>query len=39
VGSGRRSLGDFTALLGGAPREEAGDTVRAHGLYLAAVGY
>ena len=39
VGSGRRSLEDFTALLEGAPRKDAGDTARAHGLYLAAVGY
>jgi tRNA pseudouridine38-40 synthase len=39
VGSGRRSLEDFTALLAGAPRERAGDTAQAHGLHLAAVRY
>lgn len=39
VGSGRRSLEDFVGLLGGAPREAAGDTARAHGLYLASVRY
>jgi tRNA pseudouridine38-40 synthase len=39
VGSGRRPLDEFTALLSGAPREAAGDTARAHGLYLASVGY
>lgn len=39
VGSGRRSPEDFQALLSGAPRESAGDTARAHGLYLASVSY
>jgi tRNA pseudouridine38-40 synthase len=36
---GRRTLDDFVALLDGAPRERAGDTAPAHGLYLASVGY
>lgn len=39
VGGGRRSLDDFRALLGGALRAEAGDTVPPHGLYLAEVRY
>jgi tRNA pseudouridine38-40 synthase len=39
VGSGRRGLEDFRRLLGGAPREEAGDTARAEGLFLAAISY
>lgn len=39
VGSGRRQLEEFTALLSGAPREAAGDTARPHGLYLASVSY
>jgi tRNA pseudouridine38-40 synthase len=39
VGAGRRPLKEFVALLDGAPREEAGDTARAHGLYLAGVSY
>jgi tRNA pseudouridine38-40 synthase len=39
VAAGRRSLEDFRALLVGAPRERAGDTVRAHGLHLAEVSY
>jgi tRNA pseudouridine38-40 synthase len=39
VASERRSLDDFTALLGGAPRERAGETARAHGLHLASVRY
>jgi tRNA pseudouridine38-40 synthase len=39
VGSGRRDLDDFVRLLAGASREEAGDTARAEGLYLAAVRY
>ncbi len=39
VGSGRRRVEDFTALLAGAPRERAGDTAPAHGLYLASVAY
>jgi tRNA pseudouridine38-40 synthase len=39
VGTGRRPLEEFVALLGGAPREEAGDTARPHGLFLASVAY
>jgi tRNA pseudouridine38-40 synthase len=39
VGSGRRPLEDFVALLDGAPRQRAGDTAQAHGLYLASVAY
>jgi tRNA pseudouridine38-40 synthase len=39
VGSGRRPFEEFVALLDGGPRETAGDTARAHGLYLASVGY
>ena len=39
VAGGRRSLDDLGALLAGAPRELAGDTAAAHGLYLASVDY
>ncbi len=39
VAGGRRSLDDFRALLEGAPRERAGETAPAHGLYLTAVSY
>jgi tRNA pseudouridine38-40 synthase len=39
VGGGRRSVEDFAALLGGAPRSRAGETAAAHGLYLARVAY
>jgi tRNA pseudouridine38-40 synthase len=39
VGSGRRPFEEFEALLRGGTREDAGDTARAHGLYLAAVAY
>jgi tRNA pseudouridine38-40 synthase len=39
VGAARRPASDFERLLGGAPREEAGPTAPAHGLYLAAVRY
>jgi tRNA pseudouridine38-40 synthase len=39
VGGGRRSLHDFAALLGGAPRDRAGETAPAHGLYLVGVRY
>jgi tRNA pseudouridine38-40 synthase len=39
VGSGRRLLEDFTALLAGAPRSAAGVTAPSRGLYLEAVRY
>lgn len=39
VGGGRRSVEHFEALLEGAPRERAGETAPAHGLYLAGVTY
>jgi tRNA pseudouridine38-40 synthase len=39
VAQGRRSAEDFDSLLGGAPRERAGETAPAHGLYLASVRY
>ncbi len=39
VASGRRTVEDFAALLDGAPRERAGDTAQAHGLYLPSVRY
>ncbi len=39
VAAGRRSLEDFEGLLAGAPRERAGETAPAHGLYLASVRY
>jgi tRNA pseudouridine38-40 synthase len=39
VAQGRRSLADFTALLEGRPRSEAGNTAPPHGLYLASVSY
>jgi tRNA pseudouridine38-40 synthase len=39
VGRGRRSVEDFTALLDGSPRDSAGDTAPARGLYLARVAY
>jgi tRNA pseudouridine38-40 synthase len=39
VARGRRELADFEHLLQGAPREQAGETAAAHGLYLAAVRY
>ncbi len=39
VGNGRRSLDNFTKLLTGAPRTEAGDTAPPHGLYLESVSY
>jgi len=39
VGGGRRSLEDFSALLDGAPRRQAGETAPAHGLCLVGVSY
>jgi tRNA pseudouridine38-40 synthase len=39
VAGGQRSAEDFEALLGGAPREQAGETAPPHGLYLASVRY
>jgi hypothetical protein len=39
VGRGERSLADFERLLEGAPREAAGPTARAHGLFLWDVRY
>jgi tRNA pseudouridine38-40 synthase len=39
VAGGRRSQGDFRSLLDGAPRERAGETAPAHGLYLVRVRY
>ena len=39
VASGARTHEEFTALLGGRPRAEAGRTAPAHGLALASVSY
>ena len=39
VGTGRRTLENFAALLDGAPRERAGETAPPEGLYLAAISY
>jgi tRNA pseudouridine38-40 synthase len=39
VAGGRRTIADFRALLTGAPREHAGETAPAHGLYLVGVRY
>ena len=39
VGTEKRELGDFTRLLDGAARPEAGQTAPAHGLYLKGVTY
>jgi tRNA pseudouridine38-40 synthase len=39
VASGRRTVENFKALLGGAPRKEGGDTAPPHGLYLESVRY
>lgn len=37
--NGRRSVDNFTQLLQGAPRSDAGDTAPPHGLYLESVSY
>lgn len=39
VGAGRLAVEDFTALLGGRPRADAGPTAAAHGLHLASIAY
>ncbi len=39
VAGGRRSVSDFTRLVSGRPRSEAGATAPSHGLYLASVRY
>ncbi|MDQ3571514.1 MAG: tRNA pseudouridine(38-40) synthase TruA [Actinomycetota bacterium] len=39
VATGRREAAEFRALLGGAPRERAGETAPAHGLYLTGVEF
>jgi tRNA pseudouridine38-40 synthase len=39
VAGGNRSADDFEELLRGAPRERAGETAPAHGLYLASIRY
>ncbi|HEY8467370.1 MAG TPA: tRNA pseudouridine(38-40) synthase TruA [Solirubrobacterales bacterium] len=39
VASGRRSVEDFANLLEGAPRERAGETAPAHGLYFEGVAF
>jgi tRNA pseudouridine38-40 synthase len=39
LGDGRRAPEEFEGLLRGAPRESAGETAPAHGLYLASVRY
>ena len=39
VGAGRRTIEEFERLLRGARREEAGDSMDPHGLYLLRVGY
>jgi tRNA pseudouridine38-40 synthase len=39
VASSRRTVAEFTALLAGAPRSQAGDTAPPHGLYLESVSY
>ncbi len=39
VAGGKRTVEDFRGLLEGAPRERAGETAPAHGLYLTGVTY
>ncbi len=39
VGKGERTVEDFTALLDGRPREDAGPTAPPHGLYFTAAHY
>ena len=39
VAGGRRTLEEFTSLLEGRPRSDAGRTAPAHGLALASVSY
>jgi len=39
VASGRRTVEDFVSLLAGAPRERAGETAPAHGLYFEGVTF
>ncbi len=39
VGGGRRTLDDFRSLLGGTPRDRAGETAPPHGLFLVGVRY
>ena len=39
VATGRREFDDFTALLEGGARKEAGDSARPQGLYLVSVAY
>jgi tRNA pseudouridine38-40 synthase len=39
VGAGKRTVDDFRALLDGAPRERAGETAPAHGLYFEGVSF
>ena len=39
VAGGKRALADFRELLDGAPRERAGETAPAHGLYFTGVTY
>jgi tRNA pseudouridine38-40 synthase len=39
VSGGRRTIDNFTQLLQGATRSDAGDTAPPHGLYLESVGY